>query len=211
MDRKCHEEKPSVYYIQRHDIKKGQLMNRVAKILKIFQDWMRGFRAFPVLIALSACSIVIGCTTGDHGKSSNTAPGPIVQTPSDFETALKQNQAALTERKGAEDLALYNIGVILAHPENSKRDPGKAINSFKVLVAEYPRSIYAEPSKVWIDLLEQQRKLKEERQKLAEEKRGLTREKETLVQERQKLYYENEKSQQLDMEIEKRRRQSLRR
>jgi hypothetical protein len=39
----------------------------------------------------------------------------------------------------------------------------------------------------------------------------LTREKEMLVQERQKLYYENEKSQQLDMEIEKRRRQSLRR
>jgi hypothetical protein len=117
----------------------------------------------------------------------------------------------LVGTKGAEDLALYNIGVILAHPANPKRDQTKAINSFKVLVAEYPRSVYAEPSKVWIDVLEQQRKLKEERQKLIEEKRGLTREKEMLVQERQKLYYENEKSQQLDMEIEKRRRQSLRR
>jgi len=186
-------------------------MDRVAKIPKIFQDAHQGFRALPALIALSACSILIGCTTGDHGRSSNTAPGPIVQTPTDFETALKQNQAVLIERKGAEDLALYNIGVILAHPENPKKDQVKAINSFKALVAEYPRSVYAEPSKVWIDLLEQQRKLKEERQKLAEEKRGLTREKEILVQERQKLYYENEKSQQLDMEIEKRRRQSLRR
>ena len=136
-------------------------------------------------------------------------PRPIVQTPTDFETALKQNQAVLIERKGAEDLALYNIGVILAHPENPKKDQVKAINSFKALVAEYPRSIYAEPSKVWIDLLDQQRKLKEERQKVAEEKRSLTREKEMLVQERQKLHYQNEKSQQLDMEIEKRRRQSL--
>lgn len=186
-------------------------MNRVAKTLKIFQDAQQGFRAVPTLIALSACSILIGCSSGDHARSSNTAPGPIVQTPTDFETALKQNQAALAERKGTEDLALYNIGVILAHPENPKRDQSKAINSFKVLVAGYPRSIYAEPAKVWIDLLEQQRKLKEERQKLAEEKRGLTREKEMLVQERQKLYYENEKSQQLDIEIEKRRRQSLRR
>jgi hypothetical protein len=186
-------------------------MNRVAKILKMFQDAMQRFRALVVLIALSALSILIGCTTGDHARSASTAPGPIVQTPSDFEAALKQNQAALTERKGAEDLALYNIGVILAHPENPKRDQVKALNSFQALVAEYPRSIYAEPSKVWIDLLEQQRKLKEERQKLAEEKRSLTREKEMLVQERQKLSYENEKSQQLDMEIEKRRRQSLRR
>ena len=186
-------------------------MKRVAKTLKMFQDAMQGLRALHALIALSACSIFIGCTTGDHGSSSNTAPGPIVHTPGDFETALRQNQAALAERRGTEDLALYNIGVILAHPENPKRDQGKAINCFKTLVAEYPRSIYAEPSKVWIDLLEQQRKLKEERQRLAEEKRSLTREKEMLVQERQKRYYENEKSQQLDTEIEKRRRQSLRR
>ena len=186
-------------------------MSRVAKTLSIFADRMQGFRALLALITLSACSSLIGCTTGDHGRTSNMALGPIVQTPSDFESALKQNQAALAKRKGAADLALYNIGVILAHPENPKKDQGKAINCFKALVAEYPRSIYAEPSKVWIDLLEQQRKLKEERQKLAEDKRGLTREKEMLVQERQKLYYENEKSQQLDMEIEKRRRQSLRR
>jgi hypothetical protein len=186
-------------------------MNSVAKTLKVFQDAIPGFRAFLALMLLSGCFIVIGCTTGDRSGSSDSALGPIVQAPTDFETALKQNQATLAEGKGAEDLALYNIGVILAHPSNPKRDPIKAINSFRVVVADYPRSIYAEPSKVWIDLLEQQRKLKEERQKLAEEKRGLTREKEMLVQERQKLYYENEKSQQLDTEIEKRRRQSLRR
>src|ERR1044071_3954806 len=110
-------------------------MNRVAQTLKISPAAMQRFRALLTFIALSACSMLIGCATGDHGRSSNTAPGPIVQTPSDFATALKQNQAALTERKAAEDLALYNIGVILAHPENSKRDPGKRINSFKVLVS----------------------------------------------------------------------------
>lgn len=185
-------------------------MNSLAKMLKMLQNAIHGRRAFVGFILLSACFIV-GCTTGDRGRSSDAALGPIVQTPADFEAALKQNQAALIEANGAEDLALYNIGVILAHPSNPKRDQTKAINSFKVLVTDYPRSIYAEPSKVWIDVLEQQRKLKDERQKLAEEKRGLTREKEMLVQERQKLYYDNEKSQQLDMEIEKRRRQSLRR
>jgi hypothetical protein len=152
--------------------------------------------------------MAIGCTTGDLGRSSGSTPGPILQAPADFETALKQNEA-LAERQGSRDVALYNIGVILAHPSNPKRDQTKAISYFKILLEGYPRSIYAEPSKLWIDVLEQQRKVKEERRKLTEEKRGLIREKEVLVQERQKLYYDNEKSQQLDIEIEKKRRQSL--
>jgi hypothetical protein len=77
------------------------------------------------------------------------------------------------------------------------------------LVADYPRSVLVEQSKTWIQVLEQQQKLAEDKQKIAEEKRILSRQREILLQERQKFNYANEKSQQLDMEIEKRRRQSL--
>ncbi len=161
------------------------------------------------LTALSACFIVMGCTTGEFGIRSNSTRGPIVQTPTNFKTALKQNQAALAERNGEQDLALYNIGIILAHPSNPKREPIKALRSFKALVSEYPRSTYAEQAKTWIQVLEQQQKVADERQKLAKEKRTLNREREMLLQERQKLNYAVEKSEQLDMEIEKRRRQSL--
>ena len=58
-------------------------------------------------------------------------------------------------------------------------------------------------------MLEQQQKNEQERHRLAEEKRALSRERELLSQERQRLHYANEKSQQLDLEIERRRRQSL--
>jgi hypothetical protein len=160
-------------------------------------------------IALSAYFIIAGCATGEFETGSDFTRGAIVQAPVNFETALSQNQAALAERKGAHDVALYNIGLILAHPSNPRRDQAKAVQSFKTLVVEHPRSTYAEPAKTWIQVLEQQQKLTEERQKLAEEKRALNREKEMLLQERQKLNYASEKSQQLDMEIEKRRRQSL--
>ncbi|MGE5219050.1 MAG: hypothetical protein ACM3SP_18805 [Chloroflexota bacterium] len=139
----------------------------------------------------------------------DSARGPIVQTPTNFDTVLRENQAALAKRKGAQDLALYNVGVILADPSNPKREPAKAMHSFKTLVTEHPRSAYAEQAKTWIHVLEQQQKIADEKQKLAAEKRALNREREMLLQERQKLKYASEKSQQLDMEIERRRRLSL--
>ena len=131
-----------------------------------------------------------------------TAPAPIVIAPANFDAALKENQTALAAGKIAPDIGLYNIGFIWAHPSNPKRDSSKAIHSFQTLVAEHPRSSLLEPAKTWIQVLEQQ-------QKVAEEKRALDKEREMLAQERQKLNYANEKSRQLDLEIERRRRQTF--
>jgi hypothetical protein len=138
-----------------------------------------------------------------------TAPAPIVTAPANFDAALKENQTALAAGKIAPDIALYNIGFIWAHPSNPKRDSSKAIHSFQTLVAEHPRSSLVEPAKTWIQVLEQQQKISEERRKLADEKRALDKEREMLAQERQKLNYASEKSRQLDLEIERRRRQTF--
>ena len=172
-------------------------------------DILRVLGIIRRLITASVCFGAMGCAMGQFGLDTDSTRGPVVQTPTDFETALKQNQAALAARRGAPDAALYNIGVILAHPSNPKKDQTKALQSFKLLLAEHPRSTFAEPAKTWVQVLEQQQKINEEKQKLAEEKRALNRERDMLQQERQKLHYANEKSQQLDMEIEKRRRQLL--
>lgn len=162
----------------------------------------RRIRTLCGATALSAGLIVSGCTIAEFGGGSDAARGPIVTKPANFESALQANQRALAQGKGDEDLALYNIGVILSHPANPRRDGSKAARAFKTLVVEYPRSPYVDQAKTWIEVLEQQ-------QKLAEEKRMLARDREMLLEERQRLNYANEKSQQLDMEIEKRRRQSL--
>jgi len=169
----------------------------------------RAPRGFCAMAALSAALVFSGCSTAENDLGPKTDRGVIVQTPRNFEAALKYNEAALLQRKGGLDIALYNIGFILAHPSNPKRDQPRALRTFQTLVADYPRSILVEQSKTWIQVLEQQQKLAEDKQKIVEEKRILSRQREILLQERQKFNYANEKSQQLDMEIERRRRQSL--
>ena len=153
--------------------------------------------------AVGACLLIAGCAMGDWFSEPDARPrGAIVQTPGNFDAALRQNQVALAERRGAQDVALYNIGLILAHPLNPRRDYGKAAQSFNALVTEHPRSAYVDQAKTWIHVLELQ-------QKLVDERRALNREKELLQQERQRLNYATEKSHQLDIEIDRRRRQSL--
>ena len=163
--------------------------------------------------AVIACFAFISCA-----KITETVPVPapeqvghssILSAPANFDAALRENQTALTAGKIAPDIALYNTGFLLAHPSNPKKDYPKAIHAFQTLVAEHPRSSLVEPAKTWVQVLEQQQKVADERRKLAEEKRALEREREALVQEQQKLNYASEKSRQLDLEIEKRRRQTL--
>jgi hypothetical protein len=185
------------------------MKNNLLSLLCIRGRISRILHGLWAMAALSAAVVFTGCSSGEIGLGPNTDRGAIVQTPTNFEAALKSNEAALLQRKGAPDIALYNIGVILAHPSNPKKDQPRALHMFQTLVAEHPRSVLVEQSKTWIQVLEQQQKVAEEKQKVAEEKRALSRHREMLLQERQKLNYANEKSQQLDMEIEKRRRQSL--
>ena len=165
-------------------------------------------------VAAIACLALVFCAKIIENVrapgSGQVSHSPIVMTtPANFDVALKENQTALAAGKIAPAVALYNTGFLLAHPSNPKKDYPKAILSFQTLLAEHPRSSLIEPAKTWIQVLEQQQKVAEERRKVAEEKRALEREREMLSQERQKLNYASEKSRQLDLEIEKRRRQTL--
>lgn len=127
-----------------------------------------------------------------------------------YEAAFKENQRLLGESKAAPDVALFNMGLISVYSSNPKKDYLRALNCFKTLTVEYPQSPLTEQAKIWIQVIEDHKKNAEERQKLVEDKRTLTREREALAQEREKLKYIAEKSRQVDLEIEKRRRQSLR-
>jgi len=163
-------------------------------------------------LAAIVCFGLVGCAhIGEIMRDPAADPvgRPIVHTPANFDVALKKIQTAQAQGKTAADVGLFNTGVILAHPSNPKKDYPRAIVAFKALVMEHPQSALVEQSKTWIQVLEQQQKMFDEKQKIAEEKRALIREREMLLQERQKQNYSNEKSRQLDLEIERRRRQSL--
>jgi hypothetical protein len=127
-----------------------------------------------------------------------------------YEGALKENQRLLAEKKAPPDVALFNMGLISAYSSNPRKDYPRALHSFKSLSQQYPSSPLTEQAKIWIQVIEEHQRIADERQKLVEEKRVLTREREVLSQEREKLKFIAEKSRQVDLEIERRRRQTLR-
>jgi tetratricopeptide (TPR) repeat protein len=181
--------------------------------------------------ALAGCVSVVGCTTiGEQIVTREPAQPQKESQPEylqrskalfaegKYEAALHENQRALDEGRGAPDAALFNIGLISAYSQNPKKDYPKALQSFRALDAKHPQSPFAEQGKLWLlileehqKILEEHQKMTEERHRLSEERRAVIREREVLAQERKKLKYTEEKSRQLDMDIEKRRRKSLNR
>ena len=119
-----------------------------------------------------------------------------------YEAAYNENQKILQDGRGAPDVALFNMGMISAYSANPKKNYPRALSSFRTLIVEYPQSPMIEPAKTWIQVIE-------EYQKLTDEKRVLMKEREALVQEKDKLRYSVEKSRQVDVDIEKRRRDAL--
>jgi tetratricopeptide (TPR) repeat protein len=74
----------------------------------------------------------------------------------DFETLLKQTQEALAnlpKNKPADEL-LFTLGLLYAHPENSKKNYKKSLAFFKRVVNEYPRSVCVGEAKIWAGVLE---------------------------------------------------------
>jgi predicted Zn-dependent protease len=173
----------------------------------------RALQSAPFVVALLA---VTGCASLPFEllSSGNQKPAPFAHAQTSFregnyEAALKENQRLLGEHPAHRDVALFNIGLISAYSSNPRKDYPRALNSFKALLIQYPQSPLADHAKVWILTIEEHQRVADDRQKLLEEKRLLAREREVLSQEREKQKYIAERSRQLDLEIEKRRRQTL--
>jgi outer membrane protein assembly factor BamD (BamD/ComL family) len=86
----------------------------------------------------------------------------------DYEGALNENQEVLSLYPGTRlgDEALFNMGLICAHPGNPRKDHGRALNFFRRLVKDYPDSPRVEQAKVWIGLIEENSKLNQTIDKL---------------------------------------------
>jgi hypothetical protein len=181
---------------------------------------MEVFKRLIRAAALTASVSTLGCSTigeqnptgqPSESQSDNLDRSKGPSSEGKYEAAIQENQTALAPGQGSTDATLFHMGLISATSQKSKKDYPKALQSFKALVAQYPRSPFAEQGKLWIQVLEEHQKITDERQKLMEEKRSLTRERELIVQERERLKYTAEKLRQLDLDIEKRRRKSLNR
>jgi TolA-binding protein len=93
-----------------------------------------------------------------------------------------QKAMALAGNKPPADDAIFHLGLIFAHVGNPKKDNRAAMNYFARLLKEHPQSPWVDQAKAWIGVLQVNEKLAE-----------------TL-----------EKSKQVDVEIEEKRRQKER-
>jgi tetratricopeptide (TPR) repeat protein len=126
------------------------------------------------------------------------------------------------------DGAVYNMGLIYAHPNNPKRDNRKAIESFSKVISDYAESPWAEQARIWVDLLQQVETSKQEaelaREAMEQSRQAIERsrqdaEKFRLAAERSKQEVDRtrqemeksrqalERANQIDIEIEQKKRE----
>lgn len=79
----------------------------------------------------------------------------------DYEGSLKENQRVLSLSPGRPpaDEAVFNMGLIYAHAGNPRRDYRKAVGLFRKLISEYPQSPLVEQAKAWVGVLQANEKL----------------------------------------------------
>jgi tetratricopeptide (TPR) repeat protein len=79
----------------------------------------------------------------------------------DYEGSIAENQRVLTlaKRQPPEDEALFNIGLIYADFNNPRRDYKKSLDYFKKMIQNYPKSPLVEQARIWVETLQENERL----------------------------------------------------
>ena len=137
----------------------------------------------------------------------------------DYEDSLKVNQWVLSIscRRPPGDEALFTIGSIYAHPRNPKKTYGRALQYFKEVIKDYPQSPWAEQARIWAAVLQEIEKLNQETERLKQEigRSNQALEKSNQTHQRlneviRQLNEVIERSRQVDLEIEEKKREKAR-
>lgn len=95
----------------------------------------------------------------------------------DYEGSLRESQRVLGLLKDQPpaDTAIFNMGLVYAHPRNPKRDNKRAIYFFSRVIKGYPDGPWAEQAKIWVGVLDGVEKLKQVDLEIEERKRDRSR------------------------------------
>ncbi len=137
-----------------------------------------------IALALSGCMTKMPPTRPGDEVLQTLLRGRRLLAQQEYDNSVKEFQKALalSGNKPPADDALFHLGLIYAHVGNPKKDNRTATNYFNRLIKEHPQSPWLDHAKAWIGVLQANDKLAE-----------------TL-----------EKSKQVDIEIEEKRRQKER-
>lgn len=68
----------------------------------------------------------------------------------EYQAALKGYEQTLKNYPAAGDRALFEMGIIHAHPNNEQKDYDKALDCYRTLIKNYPRSNYRQDSEMMV-------------------------------------------------------------
>lgn len=192
----------------------------------------RFYFCFALLVFFSGCTLFEESNRRQQLRETLTS-GQQLLLRGDYEASLKafESVVVIAQNQPPADMAIYNMGLVFAHPHNPKKDVRKAIGTFNQVIVRYPESVWAEQARVWVGVLNEADESKKEiartkqlveksqeeieRNRQAAEKSKQENEKSRLDldksrQEIEKMKLMFEKSKQIDIEIEKKRRERAR-
>ncbi len=149
--------------------------------------WKYLYLSFAILILSSifSCATLEKMkirTSGKEEACQSLSEGQKLLAKGDYEGALWENEQiiSLCPPGPPVDQALFNIGMIYAHPGNPKKDYAKSVTYFKTVMEEYPGSLLAQESNIWILTLQEHDKLNQVIGKLGRRVEHLTKDREDL-------------------------------
>jgi tetratricopeptide (TPR) repeat protein len=101
---------------------------------------------FFIGIVLAGC----GHFNGDYQARSAFAEANALFGQGNYQAALDRYARIAEEQPLTRDRVLFEMGIIHAHPKNAQRDDQQALESFRMLIRDYPESAYRQNSETMI-------------------------------------------------------------
>lgn len=101
---------------------------------------------------------ILGCThfPKKWQGEQRLARARVLMTKGDYQASLRENKEVLRlflQTLG--DQALFQMGLIYAHPENPNLDYQKSLECFQRLIKEFPQSDLGNKAKIWVLFLQE--------------------------------------------------------
>ena len=126
-----------------------------------------------------------------------------------YDGSLGENQKvlSLTGNNPPGDEALFNMGLIYAHPKYPKRNYRRSLDLFKRLLMDYPQSPLVLQASIWIGVLQviedSKQEIEKTKQDIEKSKQEIEKSKEEIEKAKQVI----EKSKEVDIEIEQKKKE----
>ena len=112
---------------------------------------LRSFGLYKFCICLMVAPMLIsGCSHFNDGRQAKTtfAEANDLFHQGSYTASLEKYSGIIDKYPATADRALFEMGIIYAHPKNEQKDYQKSLECFQKLIKDYPESVYRQNSEM---------------------------------------------------------------